>query len=335
MYGTYGHESNITHLTVLTAVCAIGFYLMSFFAVPPAATLKFPKDLVLGFLFDMPVFSNPGWISAVTAGIFLFFICLSIYYVGNRILPDRNNISFIPFMFLMLSTSVPESRFFSPFHIAVLLMVWSFYYLVVFRMNERHIEQLFLSVFLASLASLFYLPLIWFGVLLLFLNINADMPKFKYVLVNIAALLTPFLIYFTIIYLLKDFSEVETRFSNYLEYLKDAGLPEFNFTLPSALFAGSLALETAIAALATTNMGNSKVITVRGYIRIVFTLLGTLAIILFYTYAFPDLSVMLLFTPIAFLLFYLFSEKLGKKAAMIFFFVIAGTLLYFKISTLA
>lgn len=334
MPATYGYKSNITLLTVLAAVFAAACYTLSFFPEVRPETLTFSKDLVLNILFRTPEFTHPGWISAVTAGAFTAVTCISLYIVAGKMIPDKNDIAFIPLCYLMLTTSVPEAVFFTQYHIASLLLVWSFHFLLQFRMSERHIGFLFLAVFFTSFASLFYFPLIWFCLPLTLLNINSDMSKLKYLLVILGAVLTPFIIYFSTIYLFWDFGEVVAKNTACIGYLTEAAIPHFSFTIPTAIFTGVLTLASLIASLFTANMESSKVITVRGYIRVTFTLLSLLAIILVYCGVFPDTSCLLLFMPVSMLLFLLFSERLRKGAATVIFLTIAGILLYIRISAL-
>jgi hypothetical protein len=335
MSKVYGQVRDLTYLTVPTILLAVACYVLSFFS-KPVETLTFSKDMVLNVLFNQPVFAHPGVVSAIVAGAFTFLICFSIYYVGEKLMPDKNGIIFIPMMYLLISTAVPEARFFTPYHIVTLLMVWAIYCVVNFRMQERNIEGLFLSIFLVGVASLFYLPMIWFTILLILVNLSAEINKLKYLLVTLTAIITPFLIYFALIYLFWDFGNVQAKFALCLDYLKGARLAKFDFSMPDLIFAATLSLTSIIAAVgAMAHLDDDKVITARTYVRMIIAMIGMAGISLFYDGTMPSVADMMIFFPIPFLFFDFFSERTKKAPAAIFYVIIAGAVVYLKIAQLA
>ncbi|MFB0973850.1 MAG: hypothetical protein QMB59_04700 [Bacteroidales bacterium] len=335
MISSYKRENDITLMTVLTALLALGFYVMSFFSATPD-NFTFSKDLVLNILFNQPAFSHPGTLSAIIAAAFTTINCFSLYYVGEKVLPDKSIISFIPLTYLMLTTAMPEARFFTPYHIVTLMMIWAFYCVVNFRMNERNIEGLFLSILLVSVASLFYLPMLWFTLLLILVNLSAEMDKLRYLLITITAIVTPYIIYFGLIYLFWNLGEVQAKFAICLYYLKDIDIISFRSNHPAIIFASILGLATIISSVAVlANLDKAKVIIERAYVRIIIVLLGMIGISIVYGGSLTDLSGIMVFFPIPFLLFDFYTERAKKVPATIFFLIIAGALTYLKISQLA
>ena len=126
--------------------------------------------LLSGF-FDFAVISGKPVLSGILGGVFNAFIGVSLLAINTKSVNNVLNPALSVIFFLVITYLNPGAAYFSPIHVAVLLLVWS--------QNCFIIGQKFTSMFLLSCAALFYAPLMWGVPLVLIISVigAADMAR--------------------------------------------------------------------------------------------------------------------------------------------------------------
>lgn len=118
--------------------------------------------LLSGF-FDFAVISGRPVLSGILGGVFNALIAASLLAINTKSVNNVLNPALSVIFFLVIAYLHPGAAYFSPIHVAVLLLVWS--------QNCFIIGQKFTSMFLMSSAALFYAPLMWGVPLVLIISV--------------------------------------------------------------------------------------------------------------------------------------------------------------------
>ena len=136
----------------------------------------------------------------LTVGVLLFILTVaSVYYLSAAIFDSVSKSKYISLMFAILALVNPSTIVFSGVSVAILLVVWSVYFMFQSR-NEGNFA--FIPPFLASAASLFY-PYIFFGaVLCIFYILTYKGITFRMIVASIIGALFPYILAFSLRYIL-------------------------------------------------------------------------------------------------------------------------------------
>ena len=149
-----------------------------------------------GFV-DIDTISYPVLLAA---GALLFILTIaSVYYLSAAVFDSVAKSRYISLMFAILALINSSTIVFSGASVAILLVVWSIYFMFQSR-NEGNFA--FIPPFLASAASLFY-PYIFFGaVLCIFYILMSKGITFRMFVASIIGALFPYLLAFSLRYIL-------------------------------------------------------------------------------------------------------------------------------------
>ena len=137
----------IKMLSCLTAGLAITSYL-----IPVEEGREYWVPLLSG-LFDFSLIAGMPVVSAVLGVLFNALIAASLLAINTKSVNNIFNPALSVIFLLFIIFLNPGAVYFTPVHVAVLLLVWS--------QNCFIISQKFTSMFLLSCAALFYAPLMW------------------------------------------------------------------------------------------------------------------------------------------------------------------------------
>jgi len=124
------------------------------------------------------------------AAIILLANCPVMYYTIDRIYPLRLSTCF-PLLYAVLIFSCRNALCLSPIHIAAVFLAWALYYSFRASLEPYDADNPFLAMLMLSVASLFYVPLIWMAPLMTALVNNNSAQKVKTVIGSICGLLLP------------------------------------------------------------------------------------------------------------------------------------------------
>ncbi len=126
---------------------------------------------LLGGFFDFSLIAAKPVLSAILGGLSNSLIAVSLLAINTKSVNNVLNPALTVLFFLFIVFLNPAAVYFTPVHVAALLLVWS--------QNCFIINQKFTSMFLLSCAALFYAPLMWGVPLVLAISVvgAADMAR--------------------------------------------------------------------------------------------------------------------------------------------------------------
>ena len=141
-------------------------------------SLSFPLSLVLGLLFF-----------ALTIA--------SVYYLGGAVFASFFKSGYISLIYAILALINPSAIIFSGASIALLLVIWSLYFII----RSRKINSaVFVSPFLASAAALFYPYLLFFVVVSMFFTLTSKEFTFRQLVTSVMGAVFPVVFLFSLRY---------------------------------------------------------------------------------------------------------------------------------------
>ena len=167
---------------------------------------------------------------SLIAGIVLFVLTImSVYCVSESIFASARRSEIISLMYALIVLINPSAILFSGVSLASLAMVWSIYFMIRSKNNS---SAIFISPFLASVASLFS-PYIIFAVpILMFFVLNLRSPDMRSIAVSFAGALFPYIFVFSLRYIFFDDSAIfaellRAELMNFsMPKIKAASIPE-------------------------------------------------------------------------------------------------------------
>lgn len=224
---------------VLTAL----ILLSSLFYLQPSAsgTLGFSfagQYFRIGWILDSPLLSQI--VSLLLLAVFPFM-----FFVLDRYYPLKLDIS-MPLLYAVLVFACKDALSLSPVHMACFFLTWSVYASFRAALETYDINWPFISMLLLSIASLFYVPLIWMAPLMAFMDNNNSAFKGKTVVGSICGLLLPMLFITAISAIASGFKDITGPLMNYLgmAVATDSGIPQI---IQVSTMAKVLVLTIAIA----------------------------------------------------------------------------------------
>lgn len=128
--------------------------------------------------------------------------CLLLFLVYRPVLPGASGIA--PVVYAVLAAAHPAALYFSPFHIAVLLMALCLYCYLLFNTIRPSHEMLFLMWAAFSAAGIFVPSLFWLLPVLLFSSLEKAPGKGRFLATAVWALALPLLVWTGIRFLVWD-----------------------------------------------------------------------------------------------------------------------------------
>ena len=322
----YLRRHNFHSATIpLTVITVISLLLSIFFGNREATT--FHSHSVIGSIFeDLPYISDL-W-SVILALLMVTATALSIYLTANKIMLDKGSLIIVPICYAFLVSFSPYAIYFNEFHIVALLVTWSIFHVIKFRMNERDLEPLFLSIFFISVASMLWTPIIWVIVIIFLINIFTDLSKMRYLLIVFSGVIAPYIILNALIYLFGDYSDVEQLWVSFREALSNNQMIVAKPSIERILYISTTLLVTFIGIVRISqNITRFKIITERAYIRIILIFIANLTLSIIYSNTIPNGTEIILYVPATYIMIELFSSNINRRFAYILYTLLFATLI--------
>ena len=275
--------SVIDRKVVIYLSVIVGFLFISSFFISDTFALQINPDILSGFI-DSELMLKKNYISVLSSALFITLISLSLYHIGDRCFQIGNN-SFVTILFYLLITySNANTIFFSDIFPAILALIWSLYYSILYRMDGLKREMLFRSIFLFMVAILFYIKFIYLLPLFIVLNLYKSIDFRRAILVTILALFIPLFILFSVRYIL--FGDTFEYIEGFINLLKDNKIYNFPTLKVSALFLILIVCYLSVKSgwFALFRLAKYKTIKARSFIRLSsFLLILSISTLLFYS----------------------------------------------------
>lgn len=140
-------------------------------------------------------------ISVLTTIAIISFTAFSLYFVNEKIFSCGKSSSSLFLIYLILLLSSPETIFFSGATAAAPLFLWSLYYSMITKEGDKN---LFMAMFLISLATLFDFQAVVLIPFILYYSLITSSFALRGVLVAVGAVLVPYILIFSFRYLMFD-----------------------------------------------------------------------------------------------------------------------------------
>ncbi len=257
-----------------------------------------------------------------------FILVIAQAFLLNKILIEnaiiRKN-SFLPaFVYIIIMSQSKELHTIYPALIANLLLIVVFYYLLkIYNETEAYLEILNAG-FLVGLASLFYLPSIFFIILLWIGFIIYSIFLWREWVISLIGLLIPYIFLFTYYFW---FDRMDDMLSNYLVFFDNISELFFELNIFQIITLSMIALFVLLAINRIIISLNTKTISIRkkSIIMIWFFLISLISLIFGSRSNIGYLA--LTFVPCASLIAYYFSD-IKKKVVIEVLFVILILLIF-------
>lgn len=315
------HNATIP-LTVITVIS----YLLSIIYGDREITTFHNHSLIGSIFSDLPYLSD--LVSILLALIMVTLTSLSIYLTANKIMLDKGSLVIVPISYAFLISFSPYSIYFNEFHIVAFLVTWAIFHVIKFRMDERNLEPLFLSIFFISVASMLWTPIIWLIVMLFLINIFTDINKLRYILIVASGIIAPYIVLNSLIYLFGDINDVIAIWDSF----KEAITNNYHFGIKSSvecmIYLGVTILISLIGIVRISqNITRFKIITERAYIRIILVFIATLVLAIIYSDNIPNGTEVILYVPATFILIELLSSNIKQRFAYILYALLFTSLI--------
>ncbi len=140
-------------------------------------------------------------ISVLIAVAIISFTAFTLYIVNEKIFSCGKSSSSLFLIYLILLLSSPETIFFSGATAAAPLFLWSLYYSMITKDGDKN---LFMALFLISLATLFDFHAVVLLPFILYYSLITSSFALRGVLVAVGAVLVPYVLIFSFRYLMFD-----------------------------------------------------------------------------------------------------------------------------------
>jgi hypothetical protein len=140
-------------------------------------------------------------ISVLTAIAIISFTAFSLYFVNEKIFSCGKSSSSLFLIYLILLLSSPETIFLSGATVAAPLFLWSLYYSMITKEGDKN---LFMALFLISLATLFDFHSVVLIPFILYYSLVTSSFALRGILVAVGAILVPYILLFSFRYLMFD-----------------------------------------------------------------------------------------------------------------------------------
>lgn len=306
---------------ILWIIFLIALYISTFFIDIPGRTLT-------GFSFFDTLLSqgaalmSRSTLSIVAAALFLAATAVSLHLLNNAFSSGLNYI--LPLLYLILSLANPYSIYFTPFHVAALLLVWSIWHFVKFKAATGHMSDLFTALFLLVAASCFYAPLIWLAPFLLVAGFAYAEGKLRYLATFILAVAGGAAAAFGTLYLFYDFDTAVAASQGYLGEILAVDIQVPHVSILQAVRDGIIAILVILAMLRNVrNQGKYKIAESRmlSDVALCTALLFVVMVLFLNDYTLPYNLVVL--APASMVIFGLFGDS-KKTMVTIFSLIVMG-----------
>lgn len=313
--------SKINGRTIALLILAVVLYVSAFFTAPEPmdydAVLPFGTPECLAALFGATS------LSYILSVVFLVLIAVSIYAFNLMFTTGINYL--LPVLYIFLVVYNPKVIFFSPLHIAALLLLWSLAFSSKYRNSVVNLSDNYLSFFLLATASVFFPPLVWIFPLVILVNFRASEEKFKYVFTSLLGMLTPPVMAGAISYIIGGKILLNGLVVAFWDSMSTFGGYSFDFStveIVAGLFLLIFCLMSTFYVL--RNLNRYKIVHSNTAIRIIFfAILISLICAVFITNNHDPYGV-LVFVPVSLILFEYLSSPKNNKGAMIFYIMVSG-----------
>jgi len=140
-------------------------------------------------------------ISVLSAVAIISFTAFSLYFVNEKIFSCGKSSSSLFLIYLILLLSSPETIFLSGATVAAPLFLWSLYYSMITKEGDKN---LFMALFLISLATLFDFHSVVLIPFILYYSLVTSSFALRGILVAVGAILVPYILLFSLRYLMFD-----------------------------------------------------------------------------------------------------------------------------------
>ena len=185
--------------------------------------------LLSGF-FDFAVIAGRPVLSGILGGVFNALIAVSLLAINTKSVNNVLNPALSVIFFLVIIYLNPGAAYFSPIHVAVLLLVWS--------QNCFIISQKFTSMFLLSCAALFYAPLMWGIPLVLIISVIGAGDMARVAVKSLGGVLLPLLYVLCFRYMV--YADALVFIDEYIEQMFTFSSPLGSITFASLYLIGCL-----------------------------------------------------------------------------------------------
>lgn len=185
--------------------------------------------LLSGF-FDFAVISGRPFLSGILGGVSNALIAASLLAINTKSVNNVLNPALSVIFVLVIVYLNPAAAYFSPMHVAVLLLVWA--------QNCFIIGQKFRSMFLLSSAALFYAPLMWGVPLVLIISVIGAGDMARVAVKSLGGILLPLLYVLCFRYMV--YADALVFIDEYWEQMLTFSSPLRSVTFTSLFLAGCI-----------------------------------------------------------------------------------------------
>lgn len=211
---------------LLWIIFLVALYISAFFLEIPKVEL--PGIIYFGSLFDTTSVFSQSTLSIILAAAFLLMTAMAVHVLNDEF---SNGLNFIlPLLFLILVVDNPQVLFFTPFHIAALLLMISMAYFVRFKAESLSYMDLFTSYLMLVISSCVFPPLIWLTPFMFLSGTGVSEGGFKYLVVTLCSLISGAGLVMGLAYLFSGFDAMMAIPQSYLGAITDWGLMKVNLT---------------------------------------------------------------------------------------------------------
>lgn len=284
-------------------------YISAFFL--DIAPVSSPTPLFWESLFSTSVIFGNSTLSMILSAIFIILIALSLY-IFNNAYTTGNNIM-LPFIFVLLVVANPYVIFFSPIHIAALLMMWSIFYSVKYRVNGHKSDSAFTCFFLLGLATFFIPCLVWCFLYFYIINIINSEEKAKFTFNSIIGLILP-IVLLSGCYFIFGGENLSLLLKQYGQSMLTIEPKSLNFSIAEICrWIVILSITASSCLFVMRNLGNYKTTKSRAFFRVIWYLLVLVLIFVVFTTSNHSTFGLLLYVPIAIISHEYLSVEPNKK----------------------
>ena len=218
----------------------------------------------------------------------------------------------VPIAFAAFALFDPRMIFFTDIHAAAILRMGAAVMSIRFVTEARNNDDIFISMFLLSCASLFFEPLLWLAPAMVLANLRED--AIKIIATALTGLAVPLVLVASVLYIFKGAEPAIAALTAYGEALvtPEFGMAEVNAT---SLFRITLMALVVIAACATflRHINTSSIVRFRALVRVIIYMVATIAVLLIFGMDHMPRIRLLLCIPSSILIFEYISTEASRK----------------------
>jgi len=302
-------------MVVSILLMSIVLYVSAFF-LPITRNITTSSTLIFDNFFNSKLIFGGTPLSGILAVTLLLLTAFSIFVLDNTFSTGINHI--LPLIYIFFVSTNPNSVFLTPMHAVALLLIWSFFFSVDYRVKGLKLESLLKSFFLLSCASFFYAPVLWLFPIMFAINIRSSEDKIKFIFISIIGTILPFIFLLGTDYLIngcENTVELINRYCTLLVNIEEKFFPYSAAKIFKIIVIVIFSIQATVYLL--KRMNSFKIAKSRSLTRIITYLFFLIIIVFFFNRSDREPTGLIIYIPISIILSEYISTNYNRKQGMI------------------